>query len=106
MIGGLIVGCFSVISLAYLSWFLIKTYKNQDIGEGSRGFRTFLVGVAYVFQLMILVFLSTVGGAYRWFRSAKELTRADTHYVVGMVLGIFVSALVLYGLVNRKKNLP
>lgn len=104
MIGGLFVGVLSVFLLAYLTRTLIKTYNNQGLIESSRGFRAFLIGVGYVVQFALLVYLSTAGGAYRWLRSGAAPASADTSYVIGLVVGIFVSSGLIFWISNRGKK--
>lgn len=103
MLAGLLMGVMSFCLLAFLTWALLKVVKNQSIGPGSRGVRTFLIGCGYVIQFALMVYLSTHGGAYLWFRPNSGITRADTYYAGGLVLGIFFSATIFFWL-NQKKS--
>lgn len=100
MIGGLIVGLFGIFSIAYLTWMLIKTHRSQTLNEGSRIVRTMIIGFSYTLQLGIMAFLSTGGKAYQWFRETPLPARADTPFVVGIAVGIFLGA----GLLQLIKN--
>jgi uncharacterized membrane protein YfcA len=104
MLGGIIVGIFGVLSLAFLTWLLIKTYNNPRIDDGTRFFRTAIIGLSYTLQLAIMVFLSTAGKAYQWFRSESVVTRADNPYVIGIAVGIFLGAGLLQLFLSRQKN--
>ncbi len=101
MIGGILVGLFGIFSIAYLTWMLVKTYNNQTIDESSRIVRTAVIGVSYTVQLGIMVFFCTTGKAFQWFRSAPIPDRADTLFVVGIAVGIFLGAGALQ-LISRK----
>jgi hypothetical protein len=105
VIGGLLVGLFAIFSIAYLSWQLMKTYNNQTIDEGSRIVRTAVIGFGYTVQLAILVWLSTAGGAFAWFREQAP-AKADTPYVIGISVGIFLGAGALHWIVSRRKFRP
>lgn len=98
MIGGVLVGFFCFASLALLTWQLMKAAKKQELRVSSLSFRTAVVGVLYAVQLAVVMWFSTSGGAYNWFREQglPPLIKADTAYVTGFSGAIFVSALLLF----------
>lgn len=104
MIAGILVGLFAIWSLAFLTWQLVKTHKKQELDQGSRGFRTMMIGFGYTLQLGVVVYLSTAGKAYLWFRESQKLEKADSPYVIGIVIGIFLGAISLYWLVRKNEK--